>query len=176
MRTQKRPEVTTTAKSSDDEDEKAATAKTSATTTVATDAKSSATTTPASTSTSTPTLPPTTDSTTKDSAVVTNPPAATVPIEIFRDPIPPTNYQVQLYFAVPKQLQGQLHQFEVSIAGSPSSQVVTLDARGSNDTPITQALTFDRVRIEGELALKFTAKQGTTILSGFRLIRIGPAE
>lgn len=175
MRTQKRPEVTTTAKISDDEDEKA-TAKTS--TAASTDAKSSATTTSASTSTSTPTSPSTPASTTtanKDAAA-TNPPAIPAPVEIFRDPIPPTNYQVQLYFAVPKQLQGQLHQFEVNIAGSPNSQVVTLDARTPSDMPITQTLTFDQVRNDGQLSIKFTAQHGTTILSGFRLIRIGPAE
>lgn len=182
MRTQKRPEVTTTAKSSDDDDEKPATIKTSL---PAAEKKAEATTTPpttpastatSTTATSTSSSPTTTASTTKDSAAATNPVAPAAPVEFFRDPIPPANYQVQLYFAVPKQLQGQLHQFEVDVAGAPTSQVVTLDARTPGDTPITQTLTFDRVRIDGELALKFTAKQGDTILSGFRLIRTGPAE
>ena len=191
MRTQKRAEPPP--KSSEDEEEKAATTATTATakTDAAAATTSTATTSTASTTANTSTSPANGNSangntangaatagTTAASPFVSNTntsstTAAVAPVEILRDPIPPTAYRVELYFALPTAIENQVHRFDVTIGDQVQHvELSPRTASENDDEQVIQAATFENVVLDGELVIKFSAQQGTSVLSGLRLSKI----
>lgn len=92
-------------------------------------------------------------------------------------------YDVQLYFGLPEQLRtGELHIFDVEIAGSDASQTITLGdveqlSQNTNERPggvssLFAVSKFSAVAIENqELVIQLEARQGTPLLSGIRVTR-----
>lgn len=88
-------------------------------------------------------------------------------------PLPEQVYQLQLFFALPKHLQNEEHQFEVSIAGHELTQKVVLGIADSQQSDkrgaLTKSITFDNVLLSDELVVRLKSSTGTTVLSGIRL-------
>ncbi|TWT84112.1 Serine/threonine-protein kinase AfsK [Planctomycetes bacterium CA13] len=79
---------------------------------------------------------------------------------------PPKHFDVELFFAVPKELQKGIRVFDVYAQGERVAQDVTLDP---TDGSGIQSLRLNRIAISNELHLRFVAKQGEPILSGVRV-------
>jgi hypothetical protein len=89
-------------------------------------------------------------------------------IEFFNEPFAAKDYQLELYFSLPVALQQNCHEFSVRVSGNPQSQTVKLGGQGKD---IAQSLIFDRVRLDKELMIELESHQGTTVLSGLRLMQ-----
>jgi outer membrane protein assembly factor BamB len=85
---------------------------------------------------------------------------------LYRDPIPPTKYEIKLYFSMPTPRQQQDHEFLVRLGERSALVKLRQSVAGCPDT---QIVVFESVELQGELIIDFSSQQGTTCLSGIRI-------